>query len=66
MSNILIIIQTVFSVALIALILVQARGTGLGRGSAGSFTRRGLERLLFKLTFVVAAAFLIVSILQLL
>jgi protein translocase SecG subunit len=65
MKEVLTIIQIVSSIVFIALVLVQARGTGLGRGSAASFTRRGLEKLLFKLTFVFAAVFLIVSILQL-
>ena len=55
---------------LIILVLMQAKGTGLGRtfGSGGgtSFSRRGLEKLIFKGTFVVAGVFLIISILQLL
>ena len=55
---------------LIILVLMQANGTGLGRsfGSGGgtSFSRRGLEKLIFKGTFVVAGVFLIISILQLL
>lgn len=59
------ILQIVFSVALIVLILLQARGTGLGRGSTGSFSRRGLEKLIFRLTFAVAGLFLLVSFLQL-
>ena len=57
--------QIGFSIALIILILMQARGTGLGRTGAGggaSFTRRGLEMLIFRLTFIVTALFLIVSI----
>jgi len=45
-------------------ILIQARGTGFGRGSTASFTRRGLEKLIFRLTFVFAAIFMLVSILQ--
>jgi preprotein translocase subunit SecG len=69
MSQILIIVQIVISIALIGLILVQAKGTGLGRtfGSGGgtSFSRRGLEKLIFKLTFVLAGLFLAISILQL-
>lgn len=64
MNNILTITQIVVSLVLIVLILVQARGTGLGRGSAGSFSRRGAERLIFRLTFVFTALFLIISVLQ--
>lgn len=66
MTQTLTVVQIIISLGLIALILVQARGTGLGRGvNASSFTRRGLERLLFRLTFVFATLFLVVSVLQL-
>lgn len=69
MNSVLNIVQIVISVILIVLILLQARGTGLGRtfGSGGgtSFTRRGLERFIFKLTFFVVFLFLTVSTLQL-
>jgi protein translocase SecG subunit len=68
-GNILIVIQIVSSLALITLILIQARGTGFGRsggfGGATSFSRRGLEKLIFRLTFVMAFIFILVSILQL-
>lgn len=68
MSQILTIVQIVISIILIGLILIQARGTGFGRGAAGggtSFTRRGLEKLVFRLTFVIVGLFLIISILRL-
>ena len=62
--------QIAFSIALIILILMQARGTGLGRtfggGGGTSFTRRGLEKLLFKATFVFVILFLVISVLSLL
>jgi protein translocase SecG subunit len=61
--------QMVSSIILIALILIQARGTGFGRsgsfGGGTSFSRRGLEKLIFRLTFVFALVFIGVSILQL-
>ena len=66
MTEILRIVQVVISLFLIILILVQARGTGFGRGSGiggTSFSRRGLEKLIFRLTFVIAAIFIVVSIL---
>ena len=70
MKQALIITQIVVSVILIGLILIQAKGTGFGRSgfvSGGtSFTRRGLEKFIFRLTFVVAFIFIGVSILQLL
>lgn len=67
MKNILLIIQIVISVGLVSLILIQSKGTGLGRtfggGSQVSFSRRGLEKFLYKLTFVLAGLFILVSIL---
>lgn len=69
MGEVLIVLQIIFSIALIGLILVQARGTGFGRsnslGGSSSFTRRGLEKLIFKATFVVAFGFIIIAILSL-
>jgi len=54
--------QIVISVLLIAAILLQARGTGLGStfGGEGNVyrTKRGLEKVLFRSTIVFAAAFL--------
>lgn len=65
MQNFLTIVQVLLSLALIIVILVQAKGTGMGRSTTTSFTRRGLEKLIFRLTFVLAALFLLVSIIQL-
>lgn len=64
MKQTLTIIQIILSISLIALILVQARGTGFGRGNS-SFTRRGLEKLIYKMTFFVAALFLLNAVLLL-
>jgi len=63
------IIQIIISIALIALILLQARGAGLGGifgGSDSSIyrTRRGVEKTLFNLTIAVAVAFFVVSIIN--
>lgn len=68
MYQFLTVAQIVISVALIVLILIQARGTGFGRSGAyggSSFTRRGLEKLVFKLTFVTAFLFVAISTLRL-
>ncbi|HET7098734.1 MAG TPA: preprotein translocase subunit SecG [Patescibacteria group bacterium] len=69
MKQTLTIIQMVVSVIFIVLVLIQAKGTGFGRTGGGggtSFTRRGLEKLTFRLTFIFITIFLIISILQLL
>jgi preprotein translocase subunit SecG len=58
--------EFILAIALIALILMQSRGTSLGSvfGQEGSVfhTRRGAERILFNVTIGTAVAFLIVSI----
>lgn len=50
------------SVLLIILILLQARGVGLGSTFGGEgnfyFTKRGAEKTIFTLTIILAAAFL--------
>jgi preprotein translocase subunit SecG len=58
--------QIIISVALIAAILLQSKGSGLGSvfGGDGSVfrTRRGAEKGLFQLTIVLAFFFVILSI----
>lgn len=67
-SNIIIVVQILSAITLIALVLIQSKGTGLGRAfgstSQTSFTRRGLEKMLFKLTFIICGIFISVSILS--
>jgi protein translocase SecG subunit len=66
-------IQVIIAVGLVAVILLQARGTGglgslFGGGSGGAVTktRRGLELTLFRLTVLLSVLFIFNSILQLL
>lgn len=60
------IIQSVSAILLIIFVLLQVRGTGFSRSSnSSSFTRRGVEKLVFKLTFVVAGLFLLMSAISL-
>ena len=65
------IIQIIISLALVVLIILQAKGMGLGSlfgGDAGmgiAKTRRGLEKTLFQVTIILSALFLINSIVQL-
>lgn len=65
------IVQIIVSAALIVVIMLQAKGAGgLGGifGGEGSFfrTRRGVEKTLFNFTIVLAALFVLTSILSLL
>jgi preprotein translocase subunit SecG len=72
LSNALQIIQIIISVALVIVIILQARGQGLGSlfggGDAGmgiTKTRRGLEKTLFQITIILAALFLLNAVVQL-
>lgn len=59
----------ILSVALVAAILLQSRGGGLGSAFGGDAmaggqykTRRGLEKLLFQVTIGLSAAFFVLVI----
>jgi preprotein translocase subunit SecG len=58
--------QIIVSIALMASILLQARGTGLsgtfGGDSAVYRSRRGIERRLFQFTILLAALFVLFSL----
>lgn len=70
MKNIILIIQLIISIALVVLIVLQAKGVGLGRtwGGAGEFykSRRGVEKVIFQATIALVVLFLASSILTLL
>ncbi len=58
--------QILVAIVLTVVILLQAKGSGigtaLGGGTSGSFrTRRGVEKTLFQLTIALAVVFLAVS-----
>ena len=61
------IVQIILGVALTVSILLQARGAGLGSvfGGTGTVfkTRRGIDKLLFRITIVFAILFCLVSVL---
>jgi preprotein translocase subunit SecG len=69
MSTPILIAQTILAIALIASILLQQRGTGLGGAFGGEITayrsRRGIERTLFRLTIVLSILFVAFSLLNL-
>jgi preprotein translocase subunit SecG len=63
------IIQIILAVIVIATILLQAKGVGLGSmfggdNSAMFSSRRGVEKVLFQATIVASVLFLIVSLLS--
>lgn len=63
LENLLSIVQIVLAILLIAGILLQQRGAGLGGAFGGGevnqtyYTRRGAEKLLFRGTIIVAILF---------
>jgi preprotein translocase subunit SecG len=63
-------IQIVVSVALITVILIQAKGSGLGGIFGGDSsiytTRRGVEKTLYQATIGLSALFFAISILSVL
>jgi len=70
-SSLLNIAMIIVSIALIAIIIFQSRGAGLGGltggtdfGGGGARVRRGVERLLFNLTIVLSVTFLILAVLN--
>jgi len=68
MKEAILIIQIITSLFLVVFILVQVKGTGFGRvwgSGSSSFTRRGLERLIFRLTFLTTFILIFISILAL-
>ncbi|RLC92581.1 MAG: preprotein translocase subunit SecG [Chloroflexi bacterium] len=69
MSIYLNIAQIIISVALTAIILLQAKGGGMGSAFGGTDTtihntRRGLERVLFNVTVGLSIAFFVITILN--
>jgi preprotein translocase subunit SecG len=59
------IVQIIIGIALIITILLQARGAGLGSvfGGTGTVfkTRRGIDRLLFRMTIIFMVVFAFIS-----
>jgi preprotein translocase subunit SecG len=68
--NWLTVAQMILAIALIAVILLQQRGTGLGGAFGGEVTayrsRRGIERTLFRKTHLIALLYVNFSLLNLL
>ena len=66
MRNIVLIVNIVVSIAIVALILLQGKGAGLGSawGGGGELfqTRRGIEKVTLQLTVVLIVVFFALSL----
>ena len=66
MKSALLIVNIILSVAIVALILLQGKGAGLGSawGGGGEFyqTRRGVEKITMRLTYVLIFIFFLLSL----
>ncbi len=69
MKNFLLILNIVLSVLIIVFILIQGKGAGLGSawGGGGEMfqTRRGMEKVILRLTTAFIIIFLVVSLINL-
>jgi len=68
MKDYFVIAQIFVSLILVSLILLQAKGTGLGKsfGGRSNFfsTKRGVEKIIFNLTILISVIFIASSIIQ--
>lgn len=64
MKNVITVAQIIIGIILSGLILLQAKGTGLGRsfGGVAYHSKRGVENLIFKLTIAFSIAFVVASV----
>ncbi len=64
MKNLVTVIQIVTAVIVSALIMIQAKGTGLGRtfGQATYHSKRGVEFIVFRATIFLSVLFVIISV----
>lgn len=69
MRNILLGVNIIVSIIVVALILLQGKGAGLGSAWGGSGemfqTRRGVEKLTLQLTIVMILVFLAIALISL-
>jgi len=67
MNKVFIFFQLFFSIILIGLILLQAKGSGLGGvfGESGLYhSKKGVEKIVFMATIIFAALFLLTSLIN--
>ena len=63
LTDYLAIAMILISISLIAIILLQVKGEGIGGLQSGSFvrTRRGIEKTLFQMTIVLVVIWIVVA-----
>lgn len=66
MDNFFLITEIILGIALVILVVMQSKGTGLGSTFGGDMgfygTKRGAEKMLFVLTIIVSALFLLTAL----
>lgn len=66
MDNFFLISEIVLGIALVILVVLQSKGTGLGSTFGGDMgfygTKRGAEKMLFVLTIIIATLFLLTAL----
>lgn len=66
MDNFFLISEIILGIALVTLVVLQSKGSGLGSTFGGDMgfygTKRGAEKMLFVLTIVVATLFLLTAL----
>jgi len=63
MKQTLTVVQIIISLILSVLILLQAKGVGLGHtmGSQAYHSKRGMEVIIFRFTIIIAVTFVVLS-----
>lgn len=69
MKPVLSLIQIIVGILLILVIIIQQKGSGLGTSFGGDLsfyrTKRGAEKLLFYITIILSAVFVLLSLIGL-
>ncbi len=69
MKNFLLVLNIIIAIVIVTLIMIQGKGAGLGSAWGGSGevyqTRRGIEKLTFRITVILIVVFFIISVLNL-
>lgn len=68
MDNFILITEIILGIALVILIVLQSKGTGLGSTFGGDMgfygTKRGAEKMLFVLTIIISFLFLAIALIN--